>query len=165
MSKQYYLNNINLFSSQSEFEENIESLNINDINLIPLLDEEVYAGMPLGFEFVSTNPNIANNSGILPLAGGIYSRDAYAELWAAVQKEDGYVITESDWQERADYGPVPFYSSGDGSTTFRVPNYPSPQVGAWYVTAFGVVTNAAKQDLTDISKALSEVVTIKVWDE
>lgn len=79
-------------------------------------------GLPVGFEYFTTNPNIP--AGSLPLQGGLYSRLAYLDLWEWVQKQPGYLKTESEWQELAvnNGGNVPFYSSGDGSTTFRVPS-------------------------------------------
>lgn len=78
-------------------------------------------GLPLGFEYFQTNPNV--RAGSLPLTGGLYSRTIYADLWAWVQSQDGYLISEAEWQAKAETndGAVPFYSDGDGSTTFRVP--------------------------------------------
>lgn len=79
------------------------------------------AGLPVGHEFFTTNPNIP--AGCIPLLGGEYSRTAYADLWAWVQTQTGYLLEESAWQAKAtaNGGNVPFYSKGDGSTTFRVP--------------------------------------------
>lgn len=79
------------------------------------------AGVPVGFEYYQTNPNI--QAGSLPFLGGEYSRATYADLWAWVQTQPGYLITEAEWQAKAaaNGGAVPFYSSGDGTTTFRVP--------------------------------------------
>ena len=79
-------------------------------------------GVPVGFEYFTTNPNIPVGS--LPLIGGTFSRTAYADLWAWVQTQTGYLISESAWQAKAtaNEGNVPFYSTGDGSTTFRVPS-------------------------------------------
>lgn len=79
------------------------------------------AGLPVGHEFFTTNPNIP--AGCIPLLGGEYSRTAYADLWAWVQTQSGYLLEEATWQAKAaaNGGNVPFYSKGDGSTTFRVP--------------------------------------------
>lgn len=79
-------------------------------------------GLPVGFEYFTMNPNIP--AGSLPLQGGLYSRLAYPDLWEWVQTQKGYLIEESAWQAKAtdNGGNVPFYSSGDGSTTFRVPS-------------------------------------------
>lgn len=78
-------------------------------------------GLPIGHEFFTTNPNIP--AGCIPLLGGEYSRTTYADLWAWVQTQNGYLIEESAWQTKAaaNGGNVPFYSKGDGTTTFRVP--------------------------------------------
>ena len=89
-------------------------------HLADKVDVSQYA-MPVGFETFTTNPNL--QAGWLPLLGGEYSRTAYADLWAWVQTQDGYLLEESAWQAKAtaNGGNVPFYSKGDGSTTFRVP--------------------------------------------
>lgn len=89
-------------------------------HLADKVDVSQYA-MPVGFEAFTTNPNL--QAGWLPLLGGEYSRTAYADLWAWVQTQDGYLLEETAWQAKAaaNGGNVPFYSKGDGSTTFRVP--------------------------------------------
>lgn len=83
---------------------------------------EVGGGVPVGFEYISFNPNVPQGS--LPLFGGTFSRSAYADLWEWVQTQTGYLISEAEWQTKAtaNNGNVPFYSDGDGSTTFRVPS-------------------------------------------
>lgn len=90
-------------------------------HLADKVDVSQYA-MPVGFEAFTTNPNL--QAGWLPLLGCEYSRTAYADLWAWVQTQQGYLIEESAWQAKAaaNSGNVPFYSKGDGSTTFRVPS-------------------------------------------
>ena len=79
-------------------------------------------GIPLGFEYFSINPNVPLGS--LPLIGGTYSRTLYKDLWDWVQTQTGYLKAESEWTIlfNKNNGNVPFYSSGDGSTTFRVPS-------------------------------------------
>ena len=79
-------------------------------------------GLPVGFEYFTINKNI--RLGSLPLLGGVYNRTAYVDLWSWIQEQSGYLITETEWQEKfqANNGNVPFYSDGDGSTTFRVPS-------------------------------------------
>lgn len=86
--------------------------------------EEVrqHSGIPIGHIYFSVNPNIPQGS--LPLFGGEFSRDTYSDLWAWVQQQAGYCKTEAEWQALAtnNNNNVPYYSSGDGSTTFRVPS-------------------------------------------
>ena len=79
-------------------------------------------GLPIGFEYFSPNPNVPDGS--LPLFGAEYSREVFPDLWEYAQRQTGYVITEEEWQALSNQngGNVPFYSSGDGSTTFRVPS-------------------------------------------
>ena len=91
--------------------------------------------VPVGFEYFTFNPNIPQGS--LPLFGGEYSRETYPTLWAWVQEQTGYLKTEAEWQTLAasNNGNVPYYSDGDGSTTFRVPS-----LKCWVKSANGTVT-------------------------
>lgn len=108
-------------------------------------------GLPVGFEYFTINKNI--RTGSLPLLGGLYSRELYADLWSWVQEQPGYLITETEWQEKfqANNGNVPFYSSGDGSTTFRVPSLKCWVKGANGIEEVGSYLEASfpahKQDI------------------
>lgn len=91
--------------------------------------------VPIGHEYFTFNPNIPQGS--LPLFGGEYDRATYPDLWNWVQQQAGYLKTEAEWQTlaTANNGNVPFYSDGDGSTTFRVPS-----LKCWVKSANGTVT-------------------------
>lgn len=57
-------------------------------------------------------------------AGVLYNRATYEELWNYVQLKPSLLISEAEWQ--AKYAQtngkfVPYYSEGDGTTTFRTP--------------------------------------------
>ena len=60
--------------------------------------------------------------GGVPYMGQLVSRALYADLWQYVQ-EKGNVLTDDEWREQAEAqsGNCTSYSSGDGSTTFRMP--------------------------------------------
>ena len=56
--------------------------------------------------------------------GVVYNRVTYEELWNYVQLKPSLLISEAEWQ--AKYAQtngkfVPYYSEGDGTTTFRTP--------------------------------------------
>lgn len=56
--------------------------------------------------------------------GVVYSRSSYPELWEYAQLRAGLLIDEEDWQAKfmeTNGKFVPYYSKGDGSTTFRTP--------------------------------------------
>lgn len=109
----------------------------NKVATTEYVQEEIrqHANMPIGFEYFTMNPHIPQGS--LPLFGGEYSRDTYSDLWAWVQEQTGYLKTEAEWQtlSTAHGGNVPYYSDGDGSTTFRVPS-----LKCWVKGANGTVT-------------------------
>ena len=105
----------------------VESENVNDGTVkwgVKNIQDASKLGLPVGFEAFTINPNL--QAGWLPLLGGEYSRSAYADLWAWVQTQNGYLLEESAWQAKAaaNSGNVPFYSKGNGTTTFRVPALP-----------------------------------------
>ena len=108
-------------------------------------------GLPVGHEFFTTNPNIP--AGCIPLLGGEYSRTAYADLWAWVQTQEGYLLEESAWQSKAtaNGGNVPFYSTGDGITTFRVPSLKCWVKGANGIEEVGSYLSAGLPILPDMS--------------
>lgn len=99
-----------------------------------VVDKKPGWGIPIGYEYFTFNPNIPQ--GALPLFGGEYSRTTYSDLWAWVQAQTGYLKTEAEWQalSTANNGNVPYYSDGDGSTTFRVPS-----LKCWVKAADGTV--------------------------
>ena len=105
-------------------------------------------GLPVGFEYFTINKNI--RTGSLPLLGGLYSRELYADLWGWVQEQPGYLISETEWQEKfqANNGNVPFYSSGDGSTTFRVPSLKCWVKGANGIEEVGSYLEAGLPNIT-----------------
>ncbi|MFW3412294.1 hypothetical protein ACN9J3_06130 [Aliarcobacter butzleri] len=56
--------------------------------------------------------------------GGEFNRADYPKLWAYLQANPSLVKNETQWQSEAtaNGGICGFYSSGNGTTTFRVPN-------------------------------------------
>lgn len=99
-------------------------------NVRKLTDFGSSAGLPVGFQYFSMNPNIPTGS--LPLLGGEYSRTAYADLWGWIQEQPNFLISEEEWQTKftENEGNVSCYSTGDGSNTFRVPSLSCSVQGA-----------------------------------
>lgn len=56
--------------------------------------------------------------------GGEFNRADYPKLWAYLQANSSLVKTQAQWQTEstANGGICGFFSSGNGTTTFRVPN-------------------------------------------
>lgn len=79
-------------------------------------------GLPLGHIYLwpfSTPPD-----GSIQLNGSTYSRELYSDLWNLIQTK-GWYKSEAEWQSiaSANGGYCPWYSDGNGSTTFRVPKF------------------------------------------
>ena len=129
----------------------VESENVNDGTVkwgVKNIQDASKLGLPVGFEAFTVNPNL--QAGWLPLLGGEYSRTAYADLWAWVQTQQGYLIEESAWQAKAaaNGGNVPFYSKGNGSTTFRIPALKCWMRGAGSISEVGGYLAAGLPNIT-----------------
>lgn len=77
---------------------------------------------PLGFHYLHPYGTVPADSIICN--GATYSRALYKDFFDYITTQ-GWVKTEAEWQEIATRGNgfCPFYSSGDGSTNFRVPRF------------------------------------------
>lgn len=109
---------------------------------------EKNSGYPLGAIYPTLYGNV--DVGSLPLLGGEYTRAAYSDLWNLVQTKDGYVVTEAEWQELniANDGNVPKFSSGDGSTTFRLPKITKFLSGVESINEVGSYQTDTQRNIT-----------------
>lgn len=91
-------------------------------------------------------------SGGIPFFGQTVDRTLWADLFAWAS-EQGKVKTETEWQEFASThgGNCPFYSSGDGSTNFRMPKV----VAFVGVYAVGIVSNVGGTELSNVITAIT----------
>ena len=82
------------------------------------------SGKTVGDQWISVDGTIPE--GGLVFNGNEVSRLIYADLYNYVVTQ-GRVIAEKDWQSMysSNNGNVPYYSSGDGSSTFRLPTFKS----------------------------------------
>ena len=94
---------------------------ISDTNIQTLLEKagEGFAIGDIKFSFAKVVPN-----GWLRCDGGLYQRSEYPDLyqWAT---DNNYLVSEKTWQSTKtanDNGSVGYFSTGDGSTTFRIFN-------------------------------------------
>ena len=83
---------------------------------------KVDTGLPLGHLFAwpfQTPPD-----GAIQCNGATYNRALYKDFFAYATSK-GWVKTEAEWQSiaSANGGYCPYYSQGDGSTTFRTPKF------------------------------------------
>lgn len=80
------------------------------------------SGKSVGDQWISVDGTIPQ--GGLTFNGNEISRSIYADLYDYAVEQDR-IITESAWQSMysSNNGNVPYYSSGDGSTTFRLPTF------------------------------------------
>ena len=108
------------------------------------------AGLPLGHIFAWPFPTAPD--GCIILNGSTYDRTLYADLFVYV-KSKGWTKTETEWQNiaLANNGFCPWYSEGDGSTTFRTPKFApyqklalaSGDAGKYYSAGLPNITGAA----------------------
>lgn len=109
---------------------------------------EKSVGYPLGAIYPTLYGSI--DVGSLPCLGGEYNRETYKDLWELVQTKEGYVVTESEWQalNTANDGNVPKFSSGDGSTTFRLPKITKFLSGAESINEVGNYQTDTQRNIT-----------------
>lgn len=92
--------------------------------------------------------------------GAMVSRATYPELWSWVQANTP-LISEADWQTQANaQSSVGAFSTGDGSTTFRLPRIVDyvrggilADVGMWQGDAIRNITGNLKYALLDTAQA------------
>lgn len=115
---------------------------------------------PLGFHYLHPYGTVPADSIICN--GATYSRALYKDFFDYITAQ-GWVKTEAEWQEIAtrDNGFCPFYSSGDGSTNFRVPRFaPYQQIAiasgnAGTYHQAGIPNITGRSDLGGIYSSLS----------
>lgn len=115
---------------------------------------------PLGFHYLHPYGTVPADSIICN--GATYSRALYKDFFDYITTQ-GWVKTEAEWQEIAtrDNGFCPFYSSGDGSTNFRVPRFApyqqiaiaSGNVGTYHQA--GIPNITGRSDFGGIYKSVS----------
>ncbi len=105
----------------------------------------------VGEEWVSPTGEIP--VGGVPYSGQMVTRATYPKLWAYAQ-EKGLVKTEAEWQTLSASGNVPYFSTGDGSTTFRMPKISGVMHGVY---AFGAIVESGELDATTLATGLARV--------
>ena len=96
--------------------------------------------------------NLAEKDADEIIALGIaYNRTTYPELWEYVQSRPDLLLTETEWQ--AKYAEtngkfVPYYSSGNGTSTFRTPLLSAYAKGADSVDGVGNYLEAGLPNIT-----------------
>lgn len=80
------------------------------------------AKRPLGFHYAHPFGTVPADS--IQCNGAAYNRALYKDFFAYIT-EQGWVKPEAEWQEIAlqNNGYCPWYSDGDGTTTFRTPKF------------------------------------------
>ena len=119
-----YVDNNSFTKNKATLEEALAGL-IDNKAMTPKSTAEVVkkkGSIPVGF--VKYNPFGTIEDGWLNASSGAtVERTAYPDLWAYVQANPTLLKTEEEWQalSTSQEGHVPYYSSGDGTTTFRLP--------------------------------------------
>lgn len=118
---------LNGWSAKNDTQASIDELSDDQDSIresIQALEEKINSlgdGIPIGFE--SMWPAITPPPGWLDesLNMGLIPRATYPDLWAFALAS-GNLLDDTTWQANfAANGSVPSFSTGDGSTTFRIP--------------------------------------------
>lgn len=87
-----------------------------------LISSDIKPTLPMGHLFAW--PYQTPPDGAIQCNGATYNRSLYKDFFAYATSK-GWVKTEAEWQSiaSANGGCCPYYSQGDGSTTFRTPKF------------------------------------------
>lgn len=106
--------------------------------------------------------NLAEKDADEIIALGIaYNRATYPELWEYVQARPDLLLTEEEWQAKyteTNGKFVPYYSSGNGTSTFRTPLLSAYIKGADSTTSLGSYLSAGLPNITGEGSAFTTFV-------
>jgi len=102
-------------------------------------------GFPIGYHFLQIRETPNDNE--LVEYGGEFLRIDFPKLWEFIQTQTSLLLTDEDWQiENTTNGVCGFFSSGDGSTTFRLRNLNE----AMFIAVDGVINTVGAFRVGDV---------------
>ena len=112
-----------------------------------LISSDIKPMLPMGHLFAW--PYQTPPDGAIQCNGATYNRALYMDFFAYATSK-GWVKTESEWQRiaSANGGYCPYYSQGDGSTTFRTPKFAPFMQIAIAGSSVGMYHNAGLPNIT-----------------
>lgn len=137
-----YLNNL------TQVKKVGDTLYIAKNNVQDSSSSELVTALPLGYIF--TYPFSVPPDGCIIANGAEYSRELYSDLWAYYSSKTECTKTDDEWQSiaSANNGYCPYFSSGDGSSTFRVPKFAPYQQLAISAANAGMYHQAGLPNIT-----------------
>ncbi len=140
----------NIFEGSTEFAGDLIVGSKEDPAQFIFNGEPFNNGVPIGQVFPVLDGIVPSDA--LPLTGGLYSRTIYSALWDWVNEHAAErLVTEEVWQatKTANEGKwVPQYSTGDGSTTFRMPLWNSYTSGTSDTELVGSYVTDTQRNIT-----------------
>ena len=140
----------NIFEGSTEFAGDLIVGSKEDPAQFIFNGEPFTNGVPIGQVFPVMDGIVPSDA--LPLTGGLYSRAIYSALWDWVNEHAAErLVTEEVWQatKTANEGKwVPQYSTGDGSTTFRMPLWNSYTSGTSDTSLVGSYATDTQRNIT-----------------
>lgn len=142
----------NIFEGSTEFAGDLIVGSKEDPAQFIFNGEPFNNGVPIGQVFPVLDGIVPSDA--LPLTGGLYSRTIYSALWDWVNEHAAErLVTEEVWQatKTANEGKwVPQYSTGDGSTTFRMPLWNSYTSGTSDTDLVGSYVTDTQRNITGL---------------
>lgn len=142
----------NIFEGSTEFAGDLIVGSKEDPAQFIFNGEPFNNGIPIGQVFPVLDGIVPSDA--LPLTGGLYSRTIYSALWDWVNEHAAErLVTEEVWQatKTANEGKwVPQYSTGDGSTTFRMPLWNSYTSGTSDTELVGSYVTDTQRNITGL---------------
>lgn len=148
----------NIFEGSTEFAGDLIVGSKEDPAQFIFNGEPFTNGVPIGQVFPVLDGIVPSDA--LPLTGGLYSRAIYSALWDWVNEHAAErLVTEEVWQatKTANEGKwVSQYSTGDGSTTFRMPLWNSYTSGT-------ADTSLVGSYVTDTQRNITGSIAMGIW--
>lgn len=142
----------NIFEGSTEFAGDLIVGSKEDPAQFIFNGEPFNNGIPIGQVFPVLDGIVPSDA--LPLTGRLYSRTIYSALWDWVNEHAAErLVTEEVWQatKTANEGKwVPQYSTGDGSTTFRMPLWNSYTSGTSDTELVGSYVTDTQRNITGL---------------
>ncbi|HGK4866200.1 TPA: phage tail fiber protein [Yersinia enterocolitica] len=105
---------------------NLKTAGVNDLDAVTVKQLKEAGGTPVGVPMWIPS-RAAQTDGYIFGDGQVLSRAMFPDWWSLIAAGKLPVVSESVWQSDKKYHGS--YSTGDGSSTFRVPDYNGKQAG------------------------------------
>lgn len=150
---------------------NLKTAGVNDLDAVTVKQLKEAGGTPVGVPMWIPS-RAAQTDGYIFGDGQVLSRAMFPDWWSLIAAGKLPVVSETVWQSDKKYHGS--YSTGDGSTTFRVPDYNGKQAGFDGAPFFrgdgfnrkaGEILGDAIRNITGVMKTVNTDWGASIWEQ